>query len=292
LTVKAALWEDPLPPTPTLPTPTTTGLVHISKGVDIWYASYWSTTIHYRPKNTVIFLHGGMGNSNYFANQVKVLIARKTDRVVLIDSRGHGRSSRSHFIQYSYDLMASDVIAVMDHLDITKASIVGWSDGANVGLLLAINYSDRVVSLFAQAANTNPEAVNIDNINASPVFNQYFETAAAEYLALSPTPTTTAEWEAFLIAIGQMWASEPAITIEQLEGITVRTWIVVGDHDEAIFRENTFLQADSIPNAGLLIQPEVSHFSFIQDPEQYTEDVLHFLGQSACSPSKCIEKCS
>ena len=55
------------------------------------------------------------------------------------------------------------------------------------------------------------------------------------------------------------------------------TWIVDADHDEAIKRENTEFMADNIPNAGLLLRAEVSHFSFLQDPEQFTGDVLHFL---------------
>ena len=57
------------------------------------------------------------------------------------------------------------------------------------------------------------------------------------------------------------------------------TWIVDGDHDEAIKRENTEFMAAQIPGAGLLIQPEVSHFSFLQDPAQFTANVLHFLAR-------------
>lgn len=62
-----------------------------------------------------------------------------------------------------------------------------------------------------------------------------------------------------------------------LKKIAIPTWIVNGDHDEAIKRENTEFMAANIPGAGLLLQPEVSHFSFLQDPEQFTSDVLHFL---------------
>ena len=60
-------------------------------------------------------------------------------------------------------------------------------------------------------------------------------------------------------------------------GIKVPTWIVDADHDEAIKRENTLFMADNIPDSGLLIQPDVSHFSFIQDPAQFNADVKHFL---------------
>jgi pimeloyl-ACP methyl ester carboxylesterase len=59
--------------------------------------------------------------------------------------------------------------------------------------------------------------------------------------------------------------------------IATPVWIVDGDHDEAIKRENTEFLAANIPGSGLLLQPEVSHFSFLQDPEQFSADVLHFL---------------
>jgi pimeloyl-ACP methyl ester carboxylesterase len=65
-----------------------------------------------------------------------------------------------------------------------------------------------------------------------------------------------------------------------LAKIKTPTWIVDGDRDEAIKRDNTEFMASSIPNAGLLIQPQVSHFSFLQDPQQFNNDVLHFLDRA------------
>jgi pimeloyl-ACP methyl ester carboxylesterase len=273
LSVKAQqLWLT-LPPTPTLPREaTTSGLADIN-GIKIWYATYWRGGQHKQPKDTVIFLHGGLANSNYWGKQVKVLAAQKSYRVVVMDSRGHGRSTRDD-TPYSYGLMASDVIGLMDYLNIETAAIVGWSDGAILGLLLAINNSDRITKVFAQAANSNPPA-SLD-ISESIVCNEYFERVRAEYAELSPTPD---EFDDFLNQIVIMWTTEPHITAEDLARITAHTWIVVGDHDELIQREDTYFMASTIPNAGLLIQPEVSHFTHLQDPEQYTEDVLHFLGK-------------
>jgi pimeloyl-ACP methyl ester carboxylesterase len=94
-----------------------------------------------------------------------------------------------------------------------------------------------------------------------------------EYERLSPAPN---EYKSFLTQIEKMWRSQPTWTADQLHAITVPTWIVDGDHDEAIKGENTEFMAAHIPNAGLLLQPEVSHFSFLQDPEQFNTDVLHF----------------
>ena len=165
-----------------------------------------------------------------------------------------------------------DVIALLDHLKIKKTAIVGWSDGAIIGLDIAMKHPERVSKLFAFAANSDPSGVA--DIASSDVFNAYIARAGEEYKRLSPTPTA---YQSFVAEITKMWESQPKWTAADLAAIKVPTWIVDGDHDEAIKRENTEFMAANIPGAGLLIQPQVSHFSFLQDPEQFTDDVLRFL---------------
>ena len=252
-----------LPPTPSLPQPVQSGSAPVN-GIRIWYATFGADQ-----GEPVILLHGGLANSDYWGYQVRALMNRY--RVVVMDSRGHGRSTRNEQ-PYGYDLMASDVIGLMDFLRIPKAAIIGWSDGAIIGLDLAMHHPDRVAKLFAFAANSDPSGVA--DIASSPVFNAFIARAETEYRKLSPTPT---EYKAFLAQITRMWETQPNWTADDLKRIAVPTWIVDGDHDEAIKRENTEFMAASIPDAGLLLQPEVSHFSFLQDPEQFTSDVLHFL---------------
>ena len=250
-----------LPPTPTLPQATRSGYAPVD-GLRIWYAIFG----HGEP---VILLHGGLANANYWGNQVRKL--QQHYRVVAMDSRGHGRSTRNGQ-PYGYDLMAADVIGLMDFLKIRKAAIVGWSDGAIIGLDIAMHHPDRVSKLFAFAANSDPSGVA--DIAHSPVFNAFIARAQKEYEALSPTP---GQFNAFVAQITRMWQTQPNWTASDLHRITVPTWIVDGDHDVAIKRSNTEFMAANIPDAGLLLQPEVSHFSFLQDPEQFTNDVLHFL---------------
>ena len=250
-----------LPPTPTLPKASASGYAPVN-GVKIWYAEFGKG-------KPVILLHGGLGNSNYWGLQVPALA--KKYRVIVMDSRGHGRSTRDAQ-PYGYDLMASDVVGLMDQLKIKKAAIVGWSDGAILGLDIAIHHPERLTKLFAFAANSDPSGVA--DISQSKVFNDYIARTEKEYAKLSATPT---EFGAFVDQIGKMWASQPNFTKEQLNGIKTPTWIVDADHDEAIKRENTEFMAAQIPGAGLLIQPEVSHFSFLQDPKQFNDEVLHFL---------------
>jgi pimeloyl-ACP methyl ester carboxylesterase len=253
-------WEK-LPPTPTLPKAEHSGYAPVN-GIKIWYAEFGQG-------EPVILLHGGLANSNYWGDQVPVLA--KHYRVIVMDSRGHGRSTRNEQ-PYGYDLMASDVIALMDYLKIEKAAIVGWSDGAILGLDIAINHPERLTKLFAFAANSDPSGVK--DIAQSAVFNAYIARAEKEYEKLSATPN---EYKSFLDQISKMWATQPNWTAGQLKSIKVPTWIVDADHDEAIKRENTLFMADNIPGAGLLLQPQVSHFSFLQDPQQFNAEVLHFL---------------
>ncbi|HET6609655.1 MAG TPA: alpha/beta hydrolase [Rhodopila sp.] len=250
-----------LPPTPTLPTPARSGLAPVN-GIRIWYAVFG----HGAP---VVLLHGGLANANYWGNQVRALEGRY--EVIVMDSRGHGRSSRNA-TPYGYDLMASDVLGLLDTLHIRKAAIVGWSDGAIIGLDIAMHHPDRVSKLFAFAANSDPSGVA--DIAHSSVFNAFIARAEGEYRTLSPTPNG---YKDFLAQIEKMWATQPNWSATDLASIKVPTWIVDADHDEAIKRENTEFMAAHIPNAGLLLQPEVSHFSFLQDPAQFNNDVLHFL---------------
>jgi pimeloyl-ACP methyl ester carboxylesterase len=188
-----------------------------------------------------------------------------------MDNRGHGRSSRNEQ-PFGYDLMASDVLGLMDFLKIPQAAIVGWSDGAIVGLDIAMHHPERARKLFAFAANSDPSGVA--DIANSPLFNAYIARAQKEYEKLSPTLD---QYKAFVDQIEAMWKTQPNWTAEDLKKITVPTWIVDGDHDEAIKRENTEFMAAQIPGAGLLLQPEVSHFSFLQDPVQFNWNLLHFL---------------
>jgi pimeloyl-ACP methyl ester carboxylesterase len=256
-------WER-LPPTPALPKSEHSGIAAVN-GIGLWYTVYG----HGDP---VILVHGGLANSDYWGLQIPVLARHY--RVIVLDSRGHGRSTRTA-APIDYDTMASDVLALMDTLHIGKAALVGWSDGAIIGLDIAIHHPERLTRLFAFAANSDPSGVK--DVDKSPVFTAYEERAAREYAKLSPTPT---QFKAFLDNISKMWASEPHFTEDQLRGIKVPTWIVDADHDEAIKRENTDYMASLIPGAGELILPSVSHFAFLQDPALFNESLLHFLSRN------------
>jgi pimeloyl-ACP methyl ester carboxylesterase len=255
-------WEV-LPPTPAPLQSERSGQAN-ANGISMHYAVYGQGS-------PVILLHGGLANADYWGNQVKALAPHHT--VIVMDSRGHGRSTRDSR-PYGYDLMADDVVALMDALKVPKADIVGWSDGAILGLDLAIRYPDRVGKIFAFAANTVTSGVK-DGVEKNPTFAAFIARAGHEYEAYSATPK---EYDAFVAQISKMWASQPNWTDAQLKAITASVLVVDGDHDEAIKREHTEYIASTIPRAGLLILPNASHFAFLQDPELFNYAVLHFLG--------------
>ncbi|MBV9993305.1 MAG: alpha/beta hydrolase [Alphaproteobacteria bacterium] len=250
-----------LPPTPTLPAPDKSGLVPVN-GVKLWYAEFGRG-------EPVLFVHGGLGNSDYWAHQVRAL--RDKYRVIVMDSRGHGRSSRNAQ-PFGYDLMASDVIGLLDTLKIRKVALVGWSDGAIVGLDIAMHHPERLSKLFAFAANIDPTGVS--DIRHSPVFTAFIARAGKEYGRLSPTPR---QYDKFVAQITRMWNTQPRWTKADFARIRTPTWIVDGDHDEAINHDQPRTMADWTPGAGLLIEPDVSHFAFLQDPERFNRDLVHFL---------------
>ena len=252
-----------LPPTPVLPPADHAGLAPIN-GILLWHAEFGEG----KP-DPVVLLHGGLANANYWGKLVPVLA--RTHEVIVLDSRGHGRSSRNA-TPIGYELMASDAVALLDRLHIERAAIVGWSDGAITGLEIALHHPERLTGLFAFAANSDPSGVK--DVHASPVFSAFIARAAGEYRQLSPTPNGYAAFEA---DIEKMWAREPNMSDATLRSIKARVWIVDADHDEAITRANTDHMATLIPDAREMILPGVSHFAFLQDPDMFCFTVTHFL---------------
>jgi pimeloyl-ACP methyl ester carboxylesterase len=256
------VWQT-LPAPRQLPHPTTFGY-QIHDGARLFVTTYGRGA-------PVILLHGGLANQRYWGDQVPAL-TQAGYWVILIDSRGHGRSTRDTR-PYTYELMASDVVAVMDGLRLDKAAVVGWSDGAIIGLVMALKDPDRLTGVFAFAANMDPSGVKED-VETNPNFARFEQQAAGDYAHLSRTPD---DYAGFQTAIEKMWATEPNYAAADLAKITTPVTIADGDHDEAIKREHTEYLARSIPSAKLVIIPQASHFAMLQQPDEFNAAVLAFL---------------
>jgi len=232
-------------------------------GARIWYAAYGSGS-------PVILLHGGLGHGGNWGYQVPALVDGGY-RAVLIDSRGHGRSTRDAR-PYTYELMASDVSAVMDALHIKNAALVGWSDGACTALILADKSPSRVAGVFFFACNMDPSGTK--EIEFTPTLKRCFGRHVKDYAELSATPD---QFDAFSDAVGVMQRTQPNYSANDLAAIRVPVVIVHSEQDEFIRREHAEYLARSIPKAEFIELPGVSHFAPLQRPAQFNIAMLGFL---------------
>jgi pimeloyl-ACP methyl ester carboxylesterase len=244
-------------------------------GARIWYSSYGVGF-------PVLLLHGGLGHSGNWGYQVPALVENGY-RAIVIDSRGHGRSTRDAK-PYSYELMASDVLAVMDALRIEKATLVGWSDGACTSIVLASNQPERVAGVFFFACNTDLSGVK--EFKFTPTIKCCINRHMKDYAQLSSTPD---QFNEFSDAVGLMQKTQPNYSAEDLAKISVPVVIAQSEHDEFIKREHAEYLARSIPNAEFMLLPGVSHFAPLQRPDQFNAAILAFLSKISSGMNRAVE---
>ncbi|WFU87319.1 alpha/beta hydrolase [Rhizobium sp. CC1099] len=249
----AERWAE-LPAFPPMPPAKTSGMAPVND-IKMYYAEYGAG-------DPIVFIHGGLGSADVWGRQVEDFA--KDHLVIVADSRGHGRSTRSGQ-PFGYDLMTSDYVALLDYLKLDKVTLVGWSDGGIIGIDMAMKHPEKLTRLIAQAANVTTEGVKPD-VMTNKTFSDYIKSAGEAYKKLSPTPN---EYDAFVNQISAMWMSEPAWTAADLGKITVPVTLAIGDHDEAIKLDHTERMAKEIPGAKLVILKDASHFAMLQDPEEY-----------------------
>ncbi len=170
--------------------------------------------------------------------------------------------------------MASDVLAVMDALHLQKAAIVGWSDGACTGLVLARQSPARVAGVFFFACNMDPSGTK--EFEPSPILERCIGRHSKDYAELSATPD---QFKAFAEAVGQMQRTEPNYSARDLAAIDVPVAIVQSERDEFIKADHADYLAQSIRGAELILLPGVSHFAPLQRPEQFNSVMRTFLGK-------------
>lgn len=249
---------------PPLPAPLMEGRV-THDGAKIWFA-----TLGEGPP--VILLHGAGGDSDNFGFQAPALIA-SGHRVIAIDSRGQGRSTRDAR-PLSYELMESDVVAVMDALGVRKAAVVGWSDGAIISLIMAMKHPERTTRIFAFSPNMDLKGLSPDWMS-DPGVAEAIAWAKEDYERLSPTPK---DFNGLFAAIATMTETQPNYTARDLARIHGPAIAIVdGDQEDLILPAHTRYLARTIPHARLIILKGVSHFAPLQDPAAFNRAMIAFL---------------
>lgn len=260
---KKPRWQT-LPLPPAMPTADATGFV-THAGAKIYYATYGEGP-------PVLLLHGGMGNGDHYAHQVPALAG--AFRVIVVDSRGQGRSTLSK-AKLSYHAMAGDVLAVMDELGVAKAALVGWSDGGAIALDLAIHQPARVTKLFV--IGTNYDAKGSKPRKGKPpaqTFLAYTAKCRADHAKLGGKPKG---FEAAIDALLPVWRNPGGFTKDQLKAIQAPAVLAIGSHDEIIRRAQVEEMARLIPHGRFRLFADTSHFTLWQDPQAFNAALVEFL---------------
>lgn len=231
----------------------------------IYYETYGSG-------KPLLLLHGGLTSVESWYAQLPILA--KDFKLIIIDMRGHGRSQIGQKA-FTYDLLASDTLNILDHLQLSKVDILGWSDGGIVGLKLAIYNPERVNRLIAISANFNPEGLTNEAIKAmkSATPSNHSLIARLIYCLVAPQPS---QWKSLWYHVTMMWASYPQIKQEDLAKIKSETLLIQGEYD--LISEQHFNEmAKAIPNSQQKIIPNTGHKALQHAPEIINKAIQSFL---------------
>jgi pimeloyl-ACP methyl ester carboxylesterase len=218
----------------------------------------------------VLLLHGGLANSAYWGHQIEEL--SRDFLVTVMDTRGHGRSPVATN-SFSYNLFAKDVVEILKQLEISRTAVVGWSDGAITGIVLALTMPNLLSALFAFGANTTLSGLKAGGARTR-VFSLFSSRCRSEYETLSPHPE---RWPLLQSGLSVMWKSEPNLSRQMLAKIRTPVVVADGEYDEIIKPEHSKEIAESIPHAQLSILAGTSHFAMLQDPAQFNAELMQFL---------------
>jgi pimeloyl-ACP methyl ester carboxylesterase len=219
----------------------------------------------------VLLLHGGFCSIETMRPQIEALTAGFT--VHAPERSGHGRSPDGG-APFDYDQMAAQTLSYLDALGLARVDVVGFSDGAIIGLLLARDHPDRVRSLVAISGNLDKTG-NVSEEEAEVAFSDAaWEGLVADYDRLSPDGPD--HRPAVLARLEAMWTVQPAIAAESLSSISCPTLIMTADHDLYAL-PHTLTIRDAIPGAQLCVVPGATHMLLAERPDVVNAALIGFL---------------
>ena len=215
----------------------------------------------------VVLLHGGLSKTSSW-DYIMVPPLEDQFHVFAYDRTAHGftgdQSGSLHF-----DFQTLEAIAYLEDIVKEPAHLIGWSDGGNIALKVAIARPDLVKSIVAIGANYHFSGVMqaFDDPEIS-------EDDQAEYNLISPdAPHTLLEKTIRMHAI---WESEPTLTLEDISTIQCPVLVLVGD-DDVINHSHTIALFEALPLGQLAVIPGTSHIVVKEKPGLMNAVIVQFL---------------
>ncbi|QNN40625.1 alpha/beta fold hydrolase [Pedobacter roseus] len=225
-------------------------------GIKIYYETYGTG-------EPLLLLHGNGQSIVDFNKQIPELA--KHYHVIAVDTRAHGKSIDNDSSKLSYDIFASDMKILLDSLNLKKVNILGWSDGGNTGLIMAIKYPEYVGKLIVMGANLNPT----ENAVEKSMLNRL-----KKDLKMLQQKNDAESKQ--MIRLLSMLSTEPNIKVEELHKIASKTLVLAGERD-VIRAEHTKLIADNIKNSKLIIFKKETHMVPEENASLFNKTVIDFL---------------
>jgi pimeloyl-ACP methyl ester carboxylesterase len=227
----------------------------VHDGVTLYYEVYGEG-------EPLLLLHGNGASIGSMAAQIEFFKDKR--KVIALDSRDQGKSGDSA-APLTYERMADDAAALLDHLKAGPADVIGWSDGGIEALLLGARHPGKVRKLVAMAANLSPDAV-------------YPETdkLVKDLLAGIPEDAKKTPEGRRNLKVTTIMLTEPHIDPALLGKISAPTLVLSGDHD-LIRLEHTVQIYNSLPNANLAVFPNSTHMVPYDEPQMFNTTVQRFL---------------
>ncbi|CUQ65948.1 alpha/beta fold hydrolase [Candidatus Nitrospira inopinata] len=243
----------------------------------------------------LIFLHAFPLNRTMWEPQVEALSSEF--RIVTVDLRGHGESDAPLW-RYTLDQAAEDVRALMDHLSIGQAVLVGLSMGGYILFAFHRRYPDRIKGLIL--ANTRAQGDTAEGKEArfqmAQIAYKKGPAAVADLIIpklLSPLTIETRpdlvrrvramieSTEVSGIAGDLMAMAERTDSIPLLGSITCPVHVIAGELDQATPPADAKLMADRIAGSRFTVIPQAGHLSNLEQPDAFNRVVRAFSGSLA-----------
>jgi len=205
----------------------------------------------------LILLHGGLGSISAFKDVIPEL--SRHFKVVAVDSPGHGRSEQIDLL--GYYIMAEHIAMFMDRLELDNINIMGYSDGAIVGLLVSHLRPGSVRKLIFGGGALSPGASKPEGLEMLKNFSADMLPPEWEeaYRQKSPNPDY---WDQFILDSKNMWLEEVWIPRKILPELQSKVLVLFGDRDQFIPLEHVLEIYELIPKSELCILPNTPHEMF------------------------------